>query len=372
MKRRVLKPRPDWQTKVEKSGLTFHTLNGVPYWDESVCYQFTSREVDELEAATNALQELFIQATERILRDDRLSELRIPEAFQNLARKSWDRDDPSIYGRFDLSYNGNEPPKLLEYNADTPTSLLESAVTQWYWMEEVFSGEDQFNSIHERMIDRWKSIGGEEALYLACIKGSEEDLATIEYIANTAAQAGLKTDGIFVEDIGWDGREFLDLKNRPIRRVFKLYPWEWLVREEFGPHLLKETIFWIEPAWKMLWSNKAILAILWEMFPGHPNLLPTYFSSEPLGASYVRKPIFGREGANITIKNGSQTLTTDGDYGEEGFVYQAICPSSCFDGFYPILGSWLIHGESAGVGIREDVQPITGNLSRFVPHYFQP
>lgn len=71
---------------------------------------------------------------------------------------SWNEEPPAIYGRFDLAYDGIHPPKLLEYNADTPTALLEASVVQWYWLQDVFPKDDQFNSIHEHLVAKWKEL----------------------------------------------------------------------------------------------------------------------------------------------------------------------------------------------------------------------
>jgi glutathionylspermidine synthase len=121
-------------------------------------------------------------------------------------------------------------------------------------------------------------------------------------LCDTCAQAGVRPQPVFIEDIGWDARQdcFVDLEGSPIRRCFKLYPWEWLWREEFGAHLATDCVQFIEPAWKMLLSNKGLLPILWELFPGHPNLLPAYEEAAPLGGRYIRKPRLGREGSNVT------------------------------------------------------------------------
>jgi glutathionylspermidine synthase len=189
---------------------------------------------------------------------------------------------------------------------------------------------------------------------------------------DTAVQAGLDVRHIFVEDIGWRDASFVDLKDELIPSLFKLYPWEWLIHEDFGKYLLKEPCAVIEPAWKMLLSNKGILPLLWEMFPDHPNLLPAYTSPEKLGSDYVEKPLLSREGANITIRSGLRNVSTEGEYGEEGFVYQQVCELPQFDGNFAVIGSWIIDGEAAGMGIREDTQPVTGNLSRFIPHFFEP
>ena len=171
--------------------------------------------------------------------------------------------------------------------------------------------------------------------------------------------------------VAWNGADFVDLAGAPIAQCFKLYPWEWLWHEEFGQHLARETTRFIEPTWKMLLSNKGLLPILWELFPGHPNLLPAYEAPEPLGQNFVKKPKLSREGANVSlVQNGDICEEVGGDYGAEGYVYQALAPSPDFAGNHPVFGVWVVDHAAAGLGIREDTRRITGNLSRFVPHYF--
>jgi glutathionylspermidine synthase len=153
--------------------------------------------------------------------------------------------------------------------------------------------------------------------------------------------------------------------------MFKLYPWEWLFRESFGQYLLTAPLQLIEPAWKIILSNKAILPILWELFPEHPNLLPAYYDSSNLSHPYISKPIFAREGANITIYHGDKQDYSSGNYDEEPLIYQAYCPLPKFDDVYPVIGSWVIGGKAGGIGIREDSSPITQNSSCFVPHYYE-
>jgi glutathionylspermidine synthase len=197
-----------------------------------------------------------------------------------------------------------------------------------------------------------------------------EDRGTLDYLRDTALQADIEALSIHIADIGWDGSRFVDLDNRPIAALFKLYPWEWLAREEFGEHLLARTARLIEPAWKMLLSNKAILPVLWEKFPGHPNLLAASFEPGKFATDYVKKPIFSREGANVSITSGGRTVEAPGEYGEEGFIWQAYHALPRFGANYTVIGSWIVGEEPAGIGIREDDSPITKNSSRFVPHYF--
>lgn len=375
MRRLTTPPRPDWRRHVERDlGFAFHTINGSTYWDETACYAFTAAEVDELEEATAELEQMALELVDRVVRagDSAYNRLRIPSSAWAAIERSWTLGEKNLYGRFDLRYDGRGPPQLLEYNADTPTALFEAAVVQWDWLEAVKPGCDQFNALHERLIEAWTGFGLDGArVYFSAVGDHAEDCGTVDYLRDTAIQAGLDTAGIAIEDIGWNGLGFVDLDDRRIDVLFKLYPWEWVVREPFGEHLLSGAAQVIEPAWKMVLSNKAALAMLWEMAPGHPNLLPTALEPGAIEGAVVRKPIFGREGANVqVIEAGQAEVATDGPYGAEGFVYQTHVPLPDFSGNYPVLGTWVIASRPAGLGIREDETAITRDTSRFVPHFF--
>jgi glutathionylspermidine synthase len=373
MEREERIPRVDWPRKVEELGFHFHSMDGV-YWDERACYRFSASEVDRLELATGELQSRCIDAVGRVIEKGDYSRFHIPLAFHDLIERSWNDDEKSVYGRFDLSWDGHGEPKMLEYNADTPTALLEASVVQWYWLQDVFPRHDQFNSIHEKLIERWKELardlGGDTRVHFTGDASSAEDQGNLDYLRDTAIQAGLDAPAIDIADIGWNGKRFVDLDERPITTLFKLYPWEWLAREEFGPHLLARTMRVIEPAWKMLLSNKAILPVLWEMFPEHPNLLPASFEPGRFATDYVKKPIYSREGANVSINARGEVIEAPGEYGEEGFIWQAYHALPRFGANHTVIGSWIVGEEPAGIGIREDESPITRNTSRFVPHYF--
>ena len=375
MRRIAIAPRENWQEKVESVGLTWHSLE-QPYWNESAFYEFTAKEVDALEAATNELEKMTLAAAQHIIDNKLYGRMGIPDVAVPLIEASWEAEPPSLYGRFDLSYDGTNPPKLLEYNADTPTSLVEAAVAQWYWLQDVFPKRDQFNSIHERLVALWKELGayfpGKRIDF--CSMDDAEDGMTVTYLQDTAQQAGLDSSIFPIDEIGWSGQTFVGPDDQPLGAVFKLYPWEWMVREEFGQHIAKTDTMWVEPAWKMLLSNKGILPVLWQLFPRHPYLLEASFDGPGLMMSWVKKPLLGREGANITLHQPGQDLETEGDYGEEGFIWQALAPGRPIDGMHSVIGSWVIghvEGDAAGgMGIRESDTPITGNTSRFVPHLF--
>lgn len=395
MRRLSLTPRTDWQARVERVGLTFHTLaDGSPYWDESAYWQFTSAEIDRLEAATAEIQRLAFAAGDAILNQDRLSQMGIPAAAHAPIRAAWNAEPPALYGRLDLAFDG-QSIKLLEYNADTPTGLVEAAVAQWYWLQDCFPDSDQFNSLHEKLVAKWKDLKDylTAPLFFADA-GSEEDRMTTAYLQDAAQQAGLKARHIAMHDIGWDAKRlcFVDLDEHPMGALFKLYPWEWLLAEpfaeqalstlppasplrEYGPRNDRRTwgsMLWIEPIWKMLWSNKALLAILWELNPGHELLLPAYLDGPRNLTSYVRKPLLGREGSGIAVvRDGSVVEGSLSGDSAPGYVYQALAPMAVAAGKTAVFGSWLVDGEPAGMGIRESSGLVTNNTSRFVPHLFR-
>jgi len=215
MQRIPLTPRDNWQQKVESVGLTFHTLeNGTPYWDESAAYQFTSAEIDTLEAAGYQLQEMCLAAAQHIIDKKRYAELDIPDFAIEAIEWAWNNEPPALYGRFDLSWAGAQSgsaPKLLEYNADTPTSLLEAAVVQWHWLKDMPASlvsykPDQFNSIHEKLIAKWKDIDPylSKPIYFAALNNPDnpEDQLTVTYLRDTAQQANLDTRQLAMQDIG--------------------------------------------------------------------------------------------------------------------------------------------------------------------------
>jgi glutathionylspermidine synthase len=367
MQRHSIPPRHDWRDRARTLGFSYAEIAGEPYWDETACWEFSADEVDTLDDTLAELERLSrLTAAEAVRRGDPAS-LGIPQAVWPLLVRSWERQELSLYGRMDLRWDGTGPPKLLEYNADTPTSLFESSVVQWEWLRCAYPDADQFNSIHEALIAAWPKMKLPRRVHFTCMRDTEEDRGNVDYLRDTATQAGIDSPFLFVDEIGWDGHRFVDAARHEIQAIFKLYPWEFLLRDEFGFNIERAATRWIEPAWRLLLSGKGILALLWEMFPDHPNLLPAFREPGRTGGPEIAKPLFGREGANVTAPG----VTTEGPYGAEGFVYQQWAPLPCVDGHYPVIGGWIIAGQPHGIGIREDVTPITRDTSRFVPHYFR-
>ena len=340
------------------------------YWAEDACYQFTEREADVIESATRELHARSLEAVAHVIEHRRFEELGLSALAAELVERSWRDREPSLYGRMDLAF-GDGVPKLLEYNADTPTSLLEGSVIQWQWLADCCAGADQANTLHEKLIARWRELaprlGG--VVHFGHVADTYlEDEITIAYLRDTAEQAGLRTVGHELADFGWDVQrgELVDLELASVHAMFKLYPWEGLVLDDLASVLPSARMAWIEPAWKMVLSNKAILPILWELFPGHPNLLAA--SRDALPEPWVRKPLLGREGNNVTISAPGAEVTTTGPYDDRGFIYQAYAELGCHDGLRPVIGGWIVGDDYAGFGIRETETYVTNDEARFVPH----
>lgn len=381
--------RPDWRETAAANGFVFHTHDGAPYWDESHAYAFTLEEIErDIEEPSAELHALCLEFAGRAVGDETvLSSLRIPETAWNAVRESWRRRDPSLYGRLDLAYGGAGagPAKLLEYNADTPTALYETAVFQWLWLEQGLAsgrlpaGADQFNALHERLIARFRELPLDGLLAFTAYAEAPEDRGTVAYLQDCALQAGHSAHFLDLPEIGLrvvDGRLCLRDES-PIDTLFKLYPWEWAFGDAFGSAVGRTPTRFLEPPWKALLSNKGLLAHLWAMASGHPNLLPAYFEDDPakarLGTSFVRKPLYSREGANVLIvRDGAVLARDEGPYGGEGYIRQGLAELPVFDGRHALVGSWMIGDAPAGLCMREGPGPITTDAALFVPHYIEP
>lgn len=377
MQRVSIQEREDWKAQAEEFGFLFHTIYGDKYWDESAYYQFTLQQVEnDLEDSTEEIHKMCLEVVDCVTRDDELMrKFQIPEGQWDFVRTSWKNGDPSLYSRIDLAYDGKVPAKLYENNGDTPTSLYEAGFWQWLWLEQqmqsnkLSNASDQFNSLQDKIVERFRTLHAmnpDKYLYFSCCRDTVEDRGTVQYLEDCAKEAGIYTKFVYIEDIGADNEgRYTDTDDYVIDWCFKLYPWEFMFREDYK-FLGKNKTIWLEPAWKSIVSNKALLPMLWKMFPGHPNLLPSFFEEEKHKADVdlVRKPLFSREGANIQL-DGKES---EGPYGEEGYIYQAKHLLPNFNDNYTVIGSWLVDGQPAGLSIREDKNLITQDTSRFLPH----
>lgn len=384
MIRKTLRERDDWQAIARDNGFHFHHVGGERYWDESACWLFSLDEIEKrIEDPSSELHAMCLELVDEACRTQEVMDrLAIPADMRDMVAESWRRGDPSLYGRFDLAYDGTGPARLLEYNADTPTSIYETAFFQWNWLDDMVArgefpeGADQYNRLHEALIERFAQIlAPGSQLHFAGVADHVEDRSTVLYLEDLAQQAGLETRFVPIERIGLaaDG-SFVDEDGWRIGALFKLYPWEDLMQEAFADRIAASGALFVEPAWKAILSNKAMLPLLWQRHRGHPNLLPAYFADSGEAAAlegkpYARKPFFSREGADITLFDGAAEHRGPAEgYGAEGWIVQGYAPLARSGDNHAVIGSWIVGDTPVAMSIREDAGPITRDLARFVPH----
>lgn len=200
--------RRDLDQIAADNGFDFHIIDNEIYWDESRAYRFTLRQIEEqIEKPTAELHQMCLEVVDRAVKDEEiLTQLAIPPLYWDVIAESWRARDPSLYGRMDFAWCGNAPVKLLEYNADTPTSLYESAYFQWLWLEDarrsgiIPRDADQYNAIQERLISRFSELYSREPFYFCCCQDTDEDRSTVLYLQDCAQQAGQESRFIYIED----------------------------------------------------------------------------------------------------------------------------------------------------------------------------
>ncbi len=397
MKRLEQIPRDNWREKLVEQGFLFHSIddhgNDIShtcdkfiYWREDVAYAFTKAQSEKIEKATNEVHSMCVESLSDLIKKGDLSRIFIPNHIQSLVEESFKNKDFHVYGRFDFSWNGNGEPKMLEYNADTPTSLLEASIAQWHWRADVYPQYSQFNNIHNALVNRWAEFKKQcklNFIHLGCFFESQEDVGNVRYMEECCRQAGLETRLFHMPRMGVDAEgNYLDDEDFIIEGIFKLYPWEMFFEEDLFLEYSKRKTHWIEPIWKAGLSNKAILPVLWENYPNHPNLLEAHFSKDKMiSKNFVKKPVLSREGCNIDIfKNNEKIESIDGIYKDSGYIYQDYCQVASFDSqektgwlsvdkVYTSIGSWVVGDKAVGISLREDISQVTKNTAYFVPHY---
>jgi glutathionylspermidine synthase len=371
MRREDCQPRPGLADRIRELNLWGRQSGG--WYDETAAYVFTGDQIETLYQATTTLNGLIGAAVDHVIAERRFDELGITPALARYAALSRQRGDPALYGRMDLAWDGTGPPKLLEFNGDTPTALVEAAVLQWEWLQALHPDGDQFNSLHEGLVGLWRELRAASRatrLTLAGILDEEDDLATLSYMEDAAYQAGWQVRLVSMDSLGLAGQTLVDDQDRPVEALFKLYPWDWMADEPFFAPLAASGLPVLEAPWKAIASSKGLLAVLWELFPGHPNLLPASLDLRAIPQPRVIKPVFGREGASVRIEGGLPGAPPPDPtpYDSQPMVAQAFHPLPQFDGWYPVIGSWVVDGVARGIGIREDRSPVTGAGARFRPH----
>jgi glutathionylspermidine synthase len=384
MQRIPITERLNLKDAAVEHGFEYIPGKGMTGWNENFYYQFSLEQIEsEIEDPAQEIEEMCFQVVDRAINDESvLNRLSIPEPFWDYIANSWNNGEKNLIGRMDFSYEAGNAAKLLEYNADTPTTLYESAVFQWEWLEQVKEqglvpdNGDQLNDVHESIVEAFSDLKIGTLAHFACNQNLEDDRGTLEYIKECAQEAGIEGCSIGMEEIGLDHKNRLtDVDDHVITTLVKLYPWEWIMNEDFGQYIPSCGVKFIEPPWKSILSNKGLLPLLWGMFEGHPNLLPSYFADDPAAidfmnkGDYVGKPMLSRQGANIEIvQNGKTVCYTKGPYADNSRIVQGFQPLPNFEDNYPLVGCWVVASRAVGLCIREDNTLITGRDAQVIPH----
>lgn len=375
---------------LEKIGFLWHTDSDESSYISNTLVRVTQAESEAYYEAANELYDMFIEAAQYVIDNNLFHEIGIPFNLVEVIKASWENDVHwHLYGRFDLAGGiDGEPIKLLEFNADTPTALFETAIIQWAMLAQNGMDEGrQFNALYEALIDNFKrlvtleeSVEAFEENYqgwkflFSSIRGNIEEENTVRLLQHIAAEAGYETEFAYIDEIAFSDEEGIFFHDEPYELWFKLIPWEDIALEESDLARIltniinnqKAIIF--NPAYTLLFQSKGLLKILWDLYPDHPLLLESSF--EPLeGQKQVSKPVFGREGGSVSIidADGSTIESTESEYENHKKLYQAYTelPTDAEGKSYQ-AGVFYAY-EACGLGFRKGGK-ILDNMSKFVGH----
>ena len=386
----IEKIKPLTKEFLESIGFYWHTDADNTSYVADELVLVSNQEAEAYYEAANELYDMFAEAAEYVIEHNLFHELNIPFNLVDVIKESWENDVHwHLYGRFDFAGGiDGKPIKLIEFNADTPTSLYETAIIQWAMLKANKMDEDkQFNNVFEAIKENFKRLvvldgdtddfskyyDGWKILF-SSIQGSIEDENTTRFLQVAANEAGFHTDFAYVHEAAFSGEEGIFKGNENFEFWFKLIPWENIAIEEGDLALLLTEIIHnqkaivLNPAYTLLFQSKGIMKILWDLFPNHPLLLETSF--EPLkGKKQVEKRSFGREGANTIIYDADMSVMAkvDGEYDNFKPIYQeyAQLPKDAKGESYQ-AGVFFAY-EGCGLGFRRGGL-ILENFSKFVGH----
>jgi glutathionylspermidine synthase len=375
---------------MEDIGMTWHTdADGSSYISQELV-RVTRDQAEAYYLAANTLYDMMVEAGQRVIDERLYLELGIPSNLVGLIEDSWDKDDLHLYGRFDLAGGlDGLPIKLIEFNADTPTSLFETSIVQWALLKSNGMDEThQFNNLHEMLQENFRRlITGDkplaefaeryarQKLLFSSAEGLAEDERTVRYLQQVAHEAGWYTDFCYMHEAGFSDDQGVFNRDGQIADFwFKLYPWEDIAADELeltrmlGKIARHGCTRILNPAYTLLFQSKGILKVLYDMFPESPYLLRTDF--EPLtDVAQVSKKLFGREGANMALlaADGTTLASTGGPYAHHKAIHQErahFAQDANGDNYQAgVFHVW----EACGLGFRRG-GAILDNMSKFVGH----
>lgn len=389
----MIKPhtvQPISKAVMEEVGMTWHTdSDGTDYLVNEII-DVTEAEAEAYYEAANEVYEMYIEAGQHVIDNDLFFELDIPFNLISQIKRSWENDDRHLYGRFDFAGGiDGLPIKLIEFNADTPTSLFETAVAQWALLKANGMDEDsQFNNVYEAICNNFRRlVTGEEEperfgelyqfqnILFSSIADLPEDERTVRFLQQMASDAGFQTDFCYMGDVAFSEEDgIFNPDQTRFDYWFKLYPWEDIALQTDGITGILDDIsrhraaIVLNPAYTLLFQSKGIMKVLYELFPDSPYLLET--RTEPLkGKKQVSKTMFGREGANTAIVDAAGRVLKEigGDYDNYRKVYQEFAEFPQDENGRSYQAGVFFAWEGCGLGFRRGWE-ILDNMSKFVSH----
>jgi len=352
----------------------------------------------EVKHATNELHAMFMDATHHVLQDDLLlAKFNFPPAIWPRLRRSWNnRRNHMITGRMDFSLS-DRGLKLYEYNADSASCYMECGKVQGKWAEHFgcTEGRSPGEHLHESLVHAWKKSGVSNLLHIMQDNDLEESYHAL-YMQNAMQEAGIRCKVLKgFSGLAWDEHgAVVDQDGEQITQVWKTWAWETALdqlREQCDDDdvlghqpstegvatprlvdvLLRKDVRVFEPLWTLIASNKAILSVLWNLYPNHPYLLNTQFelTDDLRGKDYVSKPIVGRCGANIAIvdRHHSVIKETTGQFEAQDQVYQEFFSLPHIGDYNVQVSAFSVDGRFSGAGVRVDSSLILTSGSDLLP-----
>lgn len=378
---------------MEQIGFAWHTdADGSSYVSDEIV-SVSADECESYYAAVNELYDMYVAAAQHIIDNNLFHEVGIPFNLVDLVKESWANDVHwHLYGRFDLAGGlDGKPIKLIEFNADTPTAVFETAIIQWAMLKfNKMDESSQFNDLYAGLKENFKRLVTLEEdtsafdkhyegwkILFSCIAGNAEEESTTRLLQAAATEVGFQTGFAYINDVEFDDENGIFYDGENYEYLFKLVPWEDIAVQEGELALILKNIISnqkaiiLNPAYTLLFQSKGILKILWDLYPNHPLLLRT--DDKPLsGVKCVKKPIFGREGANVAIldESGKILSQNDGEYAHNKAIYQEFYEFNKDERGQSYQAGVFFAFEGCALGYRKGGE-ILNNTSKFVGHFIK-
>lgn len=345
---------------------------------------FSSAEIQHLKNVTEEAYGIFVKATQRILERNELKKIGIPSFFEPCVYHSWENRSrhPFCLGRFDLSGGVDQlTTKVIEFNADTASTLPETLYWQTLQLSQAKESLQQFNNLRQDLTLKLQSLAGSfdfgQPTFLGSSLGYKEDVLNVNAILDVAHQAGFDTHYLDLEKVVFsDNGIFYEVGDEyvPVDVWYKLFPWDWVFKEEpelakiLNKIIINDQAVILNPAYTTIWQNKVFMSYITEHFPNNV-IAETRTELTWEMSSYVKKPMYGRIGENITLKDGSREVSTAGDYGRQPMIYQKYYPLGKDSESYYYQPGVFYSDRPSALNVRAQNHPILTDDCEFMSHF---